>query len=208
VLAALGTAWLALRPRQAGDRVIGAVLALLWFWMGAVYHLAFFAAINPAAKLFGGIFLLQGLLFALAAVRGTLAFGARRDVHGWLGALFMLYALVLYPAAGLLVGHVYPASPTFGAPCPTTIFTFGLLLWASTRVPGQILVVPFLWSLLGISAALSFGVLEDLALPIVALVASGLLLRRNRRLAAAAPAPRAAVADGPPAAATPRGPAA
>lgn len=48
------------------------------------------------------------------------------------------------PSLGVAIGHTYPAQPTFGLPCPTTIFTFGLLLWVRPPVPWSLLVIPVL----------------------------------------------------------------
>jgi Family of unknown function (DUF6064) len=42
------------------------------------------------------------------------------------------------------------------------IFTFGLLLWTDARMPKWVLVVPLLWSVLGLSAATTLGMVEDL----------------------------------------------
>jgi hypothetical protein len=55
----------------------------------------------------------------------------------------VVFALVLYPVIGYTFGHIYPSSPTFGLPCPTTIFTFGIFLWSDKRLPVAILVIPF-----------------------------------------------------------------
>lgn len=178
--AALG---LVIRPRRQADRWVGGILAFFWFWMGAVYHLAFFSSINPAAYVFGAFFVAQGLLFlAFGAVLPKVTFRFRRDGYGLAGGLLMLYALVLYPLLGMLQGHGYPYAPVFGvAPCPTTIFTFGLLLWTVGRVPGWLLVIPTLWALVGTAAALQLGIREDLGLPVAALVGVALLLYRNRR---------------------------
>jgi hypothetical protein len=71
---------------------------------------------------------------------------------------------VAYPLLGYAAGHRYPATPTFGLPCPTTIFTLGLLLWADRPMPRWLLAVPIAWSALGASAALQLGVPEDLGL--------------------------------------------
>lgn len=183
VLAALATVWLASRGDGTSGRAVSAILGLLWLWMGAVYHLAFFSRINPAAIGFGALFLFQGgLLLWDGIVRGRLTFGVGRDAPAVAGGLFALYALLLYPVLGHLLGHTWPANPTFGAPCPTTIFTFAILLWAAGPVPGRLLVVPFLWSLVGLSAAVSFGVLEDLGLLVAGVVGTGLIVRRNRML--------------------------
>src|SRR6478735_636787 len=46
-----------------------------------------------------------------------------------------------------------PAVPTFGLPCPTTIFTIGVLLFAKAPVPRSAFIVPVLWALVGSTAA-------------------------------------------------------
>src|SRR5690242_18042344 len=82
-----------------------------------------------------------------------LRFTPGRNVTTAIGGLFILYAMVLYPLLGLAVGHIYPQAPMFGvAPCPMTIFTFGMLLWTDVRLPKWVLAVLLLWSLLGFSA--------------------------------------------------------
>ena len=89
-----------------------------------------------------------------------------------LGGMVIIYALVLYPLLGWLSGHIYPRNPTFGAPCPVTIFTLGLLLWA--RPPAWIIGIPVGWALVATSASWFFGVLEDLALIPAAAVVIGI----------------------------------
>jgi hypothetical protein len=64
------------------------------------------------------------------------------------------------------LGHVYPASPTFGLPCPTTNFTFGPFLWVQARLPLRLLVIPAPWSVVGFSAALSLSITQDDGLPV------------------------------------------
>jgi hypothetical protein len=97
------------------------------------------------------------------------------------------YALAIYPLVGMLLGHGYPKAPLFGvAPCPTAIFTCGLLLWTGARVPKYLLVVPLLWAALASPAAIGQGVIEDAMLPVAALLATALLFWRDR-----GPAPRA-----------------
>ncbi len=82
-----------------------------------------------------------------------------------------IYALVIYPLVGRLAGHAYPRIPTFGLPCPTTIFTLGMLLLARRPVPWSLFVIPIGWSFVGAVAALELGVPQDLALPAAALIA-------------------------------------
>src|SRR5690348_2371502 len=58
-------ALIAARMRTDGaPLVVAAILAFFWLWMGVVYHLIFFRAINPLATAFGVLFIAQGLLIA------------------------------------------------------------------------------------------------------------------------------------------------
>jgi hypothetical protein len=155
---------------RARTRAVTVVLALLWAWMAVAYHFAFFSAINPAAWLFGAAFLVAAVLFLVAALRRSLYFEPPRSVGGLAGMVLVVYALVGYPLVGWGVGHAYPRVPTFGLPCPTTIFTLGLLLLARRPVPKALFVVPLAWSVVGSFAAFRFGVVQDYGLPVAAWV--------------------------------------
>ena len=144
------------------------VLALLWAWSGLVYHLTFFRTINGAALIFGMLFVVQAAVMGLES--RSLAFRFTRTWRGWTGAALVVYALVLYPVISYLVGHRYPETPTFGAPCPVTIFTLGVLLWAERPPRWHVAAIPLVWSLIGTSAAVSLGMLEDFGLAAAALV--------------------------------------
>jgi hypothetical protein len=158
------------------SRSIAVVLGMLWLWTGLVYHILFFSTINPAAVVFGFLCISQGLLFLfLGGVRGRILFGFEQTVRGYTGAAFILYGLLLYPLIGSAIGHGYPYSPTFGAPCPTTIVTFGLLLWTKRRVPWYFYVIPCLWSIIGFGAALNFGIQEDFGLLVAGLLGTTML---------------------------------
>jgi uncharacterized protein DUF6064 len=174
----------AFRGGRRASRLAALVLAALWLWMGAVYHLQFFRAINPAAIVFGAAFLVQaGLLTWVGVVQGRVVLEPRLDVAGVVGGVLMVYSLVVYPEIGRALGHSYPAAPTFGLPCPTTIFTLGLFLWARPRMPLSLVIIPLLWAVVGSVAALQLGVGEDAGLAVSALVAAPLLARHSRTLA-------------------------
>jgi hypothetical protein len=179
-LAAAAVAMVTWRRPGLGARVAPAFLAVLWVWSGVAYHLAQFARINPIANLFGGLFVVQGFLFAWAWRRGELRFASPSGSLRLVSAAAVVYALVLYPVLGAALGHRYPAAPTFGAPCPSTIFTFGILLWAQPRVPLRLVVIPALWAVLTAPMALGWGVWQDAAMPLIAVVAVVALARRNR----------------------------
>lgn len=174
--------YLSFKPASKSDKTISGVLAFLWIWMGVVYHLIFFTTINKAAYLFGAIFILQGILFlTLGVLKNALSFGFRSDTYGIMGIVLILFALIVYPVLAYSFGHIYPNSPTFGLPCPTTIFTFGLLLLSDKKCPVAILIIPFIWSLIGFTAAFNFGILEDTGLLISGLLTLLMLLIRNRK---------------------------
>jgi hypothetical protein len=185
LLLAVAAAALALPLVHAphAGRWVAAALSLLWLWMGVVFHVAFFSRANPAAFLFGGLFIVQaGLFAALAASRGMPA-PDWHGVRGMAAAVLLVYGLVAYPALADALGHEYPRLPTFGLPCPTTIFTLALLTLGEHRPPGRLFVVPALWSVLGVSAALQLGMWEDLGL-----AAAGVLAVMAARSMPVAPA--------------------
>jgi hypothetical protein len=163
-------------------RLVWGALACFWLWNGVAYHLLHFSAINPAAYLFGTLFVLQGLFFLRAAITDPdLSFRPILTVRSLAGGLLTLYAMVVYPLLGTWLGHGFPSSPGFGiAPCPKAIFTFGLLLWADPKPPVHLLVIPVVWAVVASSAAITLGMREDFGLPVAALVTVGLLLPRQK----------------------------
>ena len=146
-------------------RPVFLILALLWAWMGLAYHLAFFRAINPVAALFGVAFLIAAAdFFWNGVLRERLQLGWPAPARAAAGLALMGYALVGYPLVAVLAGQAYPAMPTFGLPCPGTIFTAGVLLFLKAPYPRHVLLVPLAWTLIGVQAALLFGVSEDFGL--------------------------------------------
>ena len=161
-LAALAALW----QGRASCAVAG-LLALLWTWMALAYHAAFFAVVNPAAWGFAAISLAGAAAFLAHA--GRLRFGRPRGWRAAAAAAMIAYALIGYPLLGLALGHRWPAAPSFGLPCPTTIFTIGVLLCARPPVPRVVWAAPLLWSAVGTSAAFSLGMHEDLGLGLAGL---------------------------------------
>ena len=131
-------------PRKSDfSRGISLILSMFWIWSGLVYHFWFFSAINRAALIFAAFFMMQGILFFVAGVwKSNLRFRFRPDLYGMIGSAFFIYALVIYPVLAYWFDHRYPAAPTFGLPCPTTIFTLGMLLWTDRSVRLYLLAIP------------------------------------------------------------------
>lgn len=164
--------------KKKANKVINSILAIFWFWMGIVYQLLFFSTINKAAYLFGILFIIQGLLFIWFGVLKPekLHYKFRPDSMGYTGILLILYALLIYPVLAIYFEHSYPQMPTFGLPCPTVVFTFGVLLFSEKRLPWYLFIIPFLWSLIGFSAAVNLGIKEDFGLVVAGILGSLILV--------------------------------
>lgn len=182
MLLALGVLAVVLLTRQRSYSSVGisSILIALWVWQALAYHLAFFTAINPLAYAFAAVFIAgAAVFFWQGVIRRALIFKPASGWRAWAGWGLMIFAFLIYPAWTYLYGHRYPAFPTFGLPCPTTLFTIGLLAFLVKPYPRSVLVVPVLWCFVGSQAAFVFDVQADLAL-IVAGVLGLLLLVKSK----------------------------
>jgi len=164
VVQAVGFAMLALlwRPSRNRDRASILLLAAMWLWTGLAYHVVFFSLINPAATLFGMFFVFEALLLAEAGFRGRLVFGKASGLGRALGWALLVYAVVGYPALGLLFGERALELPAFGlTPCPVVLTTLGMLLLATGPARPWLFVIPVAWALVGGSAAVLLRVPQD-----------------------------------------------
>jgi hypothetical protein len=160
-------------------------LGALWLWNAVAYHAFLFTRINPAAWLFSALFALQGVLLIWPWSRKSVQYLSSSGVRRTIGMVLAASSLA-YPFLTMALGHTYPATPTFGLPCPTVILTIGLLMTVRGDVPISLALVPIAWGFVGGSAALLLSVATD-----VVLLAAGTLLvlvclaqRLRRRFAA------------------------
>jgi hypothetical protein len=167
-----------LSARRPHDRWISGLLVWHWAWSAVAYHLTFFTRINPAAWLFAALFLGQALLFfRVGVMQRRLSFAPWG--HAWAPPAWCLIAYSLaYPAINAIDHRTLSRIPTFGVPCPTTIFTAGVLMLATPR-SWRLSVVPVVWSAIGGSAAFQLGVHADVVLPIAGLALAVFSLRRT-----------------------------
>ena len=164
-----------LRPQPWSGVVVSAILGVLWAWIALIYHLAFFARISPAAYGFAAVSVVGAVVFIWQGViRRRLSFRWVPGLNAMAGVVLIAFALVVYPVWSAYAGHPYPATPTFGLPCPTTIFTIGLLCFGVPPMPRSPLIVPLLWCLVGAQAAFLLGVQPDLGLIAAAVVGVGI----------------------------------
>ena len=176
--------WFVVKKSPISDRIILLILIFFWFWMGIVYHILFFSSINPLAYAFGVLFIIEAcLLVYLGIIKKQAGFSLTKDMYTLIGLIFIVYAMIIYPVIGTAAGHGYPRLPTFGLPCPTTIFTFGIFLLSDKKFPLPLLVIPLIWSMIGFFAALSLGITEDYMLLVAGVVGTVLIIMKNRKTA-------------------------
>ncbi len=174
--------YLGFRKDPAFARMIPAILAFFWLWVGLIFWLPSATQGFTLGYLFTVMFAIEGVLFLLQMIKPQLAFGTYSKTHTILGTIFMLYALIGYLLLGLLIGHVYPRTPPFGlTPCPLIIYTFGLLLLVREKVPKILLAIPFFYALSGV-LWITIGILEDFGLVLSGLVGVFVILRRDKQL--------------------------
>lgn len=172
VLTAAGVVALAgvLSRRTLAIRAGLLVLAVLWLWMAIAYHWAHFRSINPAATIFALLFVSgAGVLLWTGLQLRPREHEAPRSWREAVSLLLAIYGLAVYPLLNPLFGHAFPEAPGFGLPCPTTIFTIGVLGLIPPRPPRAALVVPVAWSAVGTTAAVLLGVTQDYVLGLAGL---------------------------------------
>ena len=169
---------LLLSLRRPSDRWISALLAAPWAWSALASHVGFFTRINQAAREFAALFLLQSAVFFWAGVvHGRLSFAPWRNAWAPVAWGLVAYSLV-YPAINAAQHLSVVRIPTFGVPCPTMIFTAGMLMLATPR-SWRLSLVPVIWSLIGGSAAFLLGVHADYALPLAGIALTIFSTRRT-----------------------------
>jgi hypothetical protein len=171
---------LVVKRTKYSNQIIAAILSFLWLWTGILFFLLYLAPVSKPSYFFGGLFIIQGLLFLNSAIKPRLSFAAELNVYSFVGILFVAYAMVGYPVFGYFLGHSYPHSAPFGlTPCPTNIFTFGLFLLSNKRIPKLFLVIPLLWAIIGGFPPVFVGVLEDIGLILAGIFGTAIILYRD-----------------------------
>ena len=160
-------------PRWAHVALI--LLAALWLWSGIAYHKTFFTMLSPAGEIFGSLFIAEAALLLLRVWQNGTAIERPSTTSVFTGNALIAYALFGYPLLAYLLGHEFPAMPTFGAPCPTTIFTFGVFCLLPTSISRFDLAIPVVWTFIGSWGAISYGVPEDAGMIVAAVAAFAVL---------------------------------
>jgi len=180
-LLALAAVFLAVKKFKSSDRIIAAVLAFFWLWNGIMFFLPIGGS-NALWYVFAALFIIQGILFLVGVAKPSVSYRIGTDIYSLTGIVLILYGLIGSPLVGSLVGHLYPQMAFVGLfPCPTLPFTFGLLLCTDSKIPKYLLVVPFVWGLVGVMT-ISIGMVEDVVMLLGALLATAMIIYRDRKV--------------------------
>lgn len=153
----------------------GAILTLIWLWIGMIYHILYFSKINKAAYLFGAIFIVQAIFFFVEfRIKKRILIEPVNMYNNITGYFFMIFGAIIYPTIGLINGKGIEYTISFGLPCPSVIYTFGLLILLGKSSPKYLYIIPTIWAIIGLFAAINFGVYQDILLPISAI--TGIIL--------------------------------
>ena len=154
------------------DRGICAVLAACWVWV-AVFLFQRYATINWAATYFAAAFAVEALLLGLVgAIGGRVAFRTDGRWPWLIGLGLFVFALVIQPLLGPLLGRPLSQMEIFGVtPDPTVVATLGLLASATGGSRWLLLVVPVLWAAISGATLWTMGAPDALVLPLAAALA-------------------------------------
>jgi len=157
---------------KLAEKLTSYFLVVLWLWNGIVYHILFFSKINTAAFAFGTLFIIQALFFLSEfAVKKKLRFDYGNKIDLATGYFLVMFGLIIYPAIGLLLEGRPEHIISLGLPCPSVIFTFGIILISIKEYSFYRIIIPVIWAFIGFFAALKFGVYQDVMLPVSAITA-------------------------------------
>jgi hypothetical protein len=177
--------YFAIRKNRWSARVVTGILVFFWIWVGTVFNLFYFSRLFPMAYLFVVLFILEGIILAMAGLfADRITFRVKADLFGLIAAILIIYALMGYPLIANFTGRGYPHLLLAGMmPCPTAIFTLGLLLWTEKPIPKLVPVIPVVYALTGF-VPVKMGVIEDIGLIAGGFVTAILLIYRDRTVRA------------------------
>lgn len=165
---------------SAKNKFISSYLGILWIWVGFAYHIAFFSKINSVALVFGIVFILQGALILFnTLLADRIIFYYTPKKNHYIAYFFIVFGLIIYPIIGYFLEGSFSRTISLGLPCPTTILTFGFFMMTNSKFPKYLLIIPSIWAIIGLSAAINFGVYQDFMMIISAIIANTILFRRQ-----------------------------
>jgi hypothetical protein len=172
--------WRLHRPGAWQGSVVMGILAAGWLWTAWAYLVEHYDTINWAARYFAIGFVIEALLLIwTGAIRNRLSCQPYRDWIGRTGMGLFLFALMVQPLLGPLVGRDWKQAEIFGvAPDPTVLATMGILLTVDKQPPWALMIIPLIWCALSGTTLWTMGSPDAWVMPVAALGALGLAVYR------------------------------
>lgn len=169
------------------SHAVAALLAAAWLAVAWAYFLERYASINLAAPYLAWGFAAQAVLITLSGVLlRRLAFNDPKPLAAKAGAALFLFALLVQPLIGPLIGREWSGVELFGlAPDPTVLATLGVLV-AADPVRWELFVLPVLWCAVTGATLWTMGSPEALLMPLAGLFTLILAVYRGLNSFAAA----------------------
>jgi hypothetical protein len=162
---------------------ISVILMACWFWVAWAYFLEHYSSINWAAPYFAGGFVVQGVLLLFAGLANGRRVQLRAGLPGAAGLAIFLFALLVHPVVGRMLGRPWTQAEVFGiAPDPTSIATLGIVIGTDVRLASWLLPIPLVWCAISAATLWTMGspdALVPLATACVCLFLVGLDRLRN-----------------------------
>jgi len=129
------------------DRIVAALLAVCWLWVGWAFHYERYAQINWVAAWIGALFALEAAMLAIAGAIGRrIVFERASGRMSWLAIALVAVVVAGYPLLAPLTGREWTSAEVFGvAADPTALATVAALVLVRGRVRWVLLVVPLAW---------------------------------------------------------------
>jgi hypothetical protein len=172
--------WLLHRGSARQGSIVTAILAAGWLWTAWAYLLEHYDTINWAARYFAIGFAIEALLLVgMGFMRRRISFQPYGDWISRVGLVLFLFALLVQPSVGPLVGRDWRQAEIFGiAPDPTVLATLGILLTVRERLPWGLMIFPLIWCGLSGATLWTMDSPEAWIMPAAALGVFGLAVRR------------------------------
>jgi hypothetical protein len=163
---------LALRGGAAAERLTAGAVSACWLWIAWAFFHQRYATLNWAADYAAVAFAIEaGLLLLLALRHRAETKSPSFDPGAWVGIGLIIFAVIVQPLFGPLLGRPWRQVEVFGlAPDPTVVATLGALLVARPPEQWALMAIPVLWCLIGAGTLWAMGEIEVFVLPMMALV--------------------------------------
>jgi len=169
---------LAYHGTAIGGRLIAAIMAAAWCWLGIGFVDQVFTPLLWASWMLKTAFLVEAGMFAVMAIMPRpIQIRLAPDNRSWTAGLIFILCAILYPVLAAQWNHAWPSAQLLGAaPAPTAVFTIGLLLLAPSRFAKLLAVIPALFLLITAYLGVGLAIWEDVLLAAIGLAGLAIMV--------------------------------